>query len=1441
VLAALGFPPDRRELPLERGGEELAVPVAASRQTHTGLRVVGLDLRALAVDVDKALDPQEAGRLLAPLQVGGHAVDVEVADAVAQLFAADEPPRYALLVAGGIVVLADRAKWAEGRFLAVDLDLALSRGDPHELETVAALFSADALAPADDGQALLEVLAERSQKHAVGVSKELREGVRRSVEILANEVIQQRLAAKLRVYEEPGLAGELTRQCLRFLYRLLFLLYAEARPELEILPLDYDEYQDGYGLDRLRELALVNLTDDRARNGHHLHESLKLLFRLVNEGYHERGAQAVLGAADGSEGEGLRFEPLHSELFSPGATALLDQVPLRNEALQQVLRLLLLSREQRGRERGYVSYAQLGINQLGAVYEGLMAYTGFFADEDLFEVARPGQEDRGVWVVPARLADQYADEWFVKRTDPETGLAERVKHPKGSFVFRLSGRERQRTASYYTPEVLTRCVVKHALAELLDQDGQTTPASRLLELTVCEPALGSGAFLNEAINQLADEYLRRRQLELGREIPPERYLEERQKVKAHIALHQCYGVDLNATALELAEVSLWLNAVYKGLQAPWFGLHLRRGNSLVGACRATYRRDQLARGAWLKAAPRDRKLADGPLDADEIHHFLLPAAGWGAVAAAPQARELRPERVEALKAWRRAVTRPPSAGDASRLLALASRVEDLWRRALANLLAAERGLRRRIAVWGADLSTGEPETREQVEAVLRDPDSALGRLRLVMDAWCALWFWPVDGPEPPSWSQWLDALEALLGHAPAGERVGQLNMFEGLADLDAQDRQARRHYRMRDVAEVLAAHPWLEEVQRIREREGFFHWELEFAPVFAQGGFDLQVGNPPWVRPVWEDDLILAEFDPWFGLEKPPVPIFSARRKEVLKEPKNAAAYLEEVASGTGLNEILGSPTTRPLLAGIQTNLYMVFMDTVWRHAAPRGIASLVHPESHFTDPKGGQLRRATYRHLRRHFQFMNELFLFEDINHKTIFGIHVYGHERRPRFLQLSYLQHPDIVDGSLEHDGSGELPGIQYPQGGWDLRPHKARVLTIDEQVLASWARLFDEPGTPPAEARLLRPITTADLKALEVIASQPVRLADHNYHWTRCFDEDKAKKEGVIRWETRIPRSWDEVILQGPHFSLATPFAKQPNEHCRHNQDYTAWNLERLPEQVIPRTNYQRACDRETYEAAISHWAGKPSSGYWRLFWRRMTQPGLERSLQPALIPPGPTHVHTVHSLSGSSAGMTAKLAGLWATLPFDYLVKVSGKSDIQDELVRQFPAPQGSPYLTPLLLRTLRLNCLTREYAPLWEELYDPAWRRDRWTDPDSTRPPLGDIGPEWTMATPLRTDYDRRMALVELDALAALILGLTAEQLCAMYRTQFAVLRKYEYRMWFDANGRKVPADVIRAWQADPDHADLGRYQPPFTQPDREKEMTRAYEEFQRRLDQGELG
>lgn len=132
---------------------------------------------------------------------------------------------------------------------------------------------------------------------------------------------------------------------------------------------------------------------------------------------------------------------------------------------------------------------------------------------------------------------------------------------------------------------MTKCLVKHALKELLE--GKT--ADEILKLTICEPAMGSAAFLNEAINQLAEAYISRKEKETGEIISYEKRFNELQKVKMFIADRNVYGIDLNPVAVELAEVSLWLNTIYEGGFVPWFGTQLVNGNSLIGARRQVYR------------------------------------------------------------------------------------------------------------------------------------------------------------------------------------------------------------------------------------------------------------------------------------------------------------------------------------------------------------------------------------------------------------------------------------------------------------------------------------------------------------------------------------------------------------------------------------------------------------------------------------------------------------------------------------------------------------------------------------------------------------------------------------------------------------------------------------------------------------------------------------
>jgi hypothetical protein len=583
-------------------------------------------VEARPVDTLEDLLARDADNLLVPFEVDDnekHSIS-SVARLLSTLFVEDDGPTFALVLAGKWLLVAERERWAEGRYLAVDLQLVVARNDAKkggEIDRALTCVSAESLAPDAEGDIWWTQVLDESIKHTVGVSQDLREGVRLSIEIIANDVVARRRRKGLEPL--PGSEAQtLAKQSLRFLYRILFLLYAEASPELNVLPVGASEYEEGYSLDRLRELTLVKLATEQGENGTHLYESLDVLFRLVDRGHGVTTpaplVEPVETPPEASDlRDGLVFNSLRADLFLPKATAHIDEVKLSDTKLQEVLAHLLLSKEQKGRDRGFISYADLGINQLGAVYEGLMSYTGFFAETELYEVAKDGNADKGSWVVPVDRSQSIESKDFVQETHPITGETRARIHPEGSFVFRLAGRERQQSASYYTPEVLTRFTVSQALEELLDQNHTTTTAAEVLELTVCEPALGSGAFALEAVRQLADQYLRRRQSELGKKIDPDAYPRELQKVKASIALHQVYGVDLNGTAVELAEISLWLDTMSEDLQAPWFGLHLKRGNSLIGARRAVYSRDQVNSKAWLKAVPRDVPVSELATDLRE--------------------------------------------------------------------------------------------------------------------------------------------------------------------------------------------------------------------------------------------------------------------------------------------------------------------------------------------------------------------------------------------------------------------------------------------------------------------------------------------------------------------------------------------------------------------------------------------------------------------------------------------------------------------------------------------------------------------------------------------------------------------------------------------------------------------------------------------------------
>jgi len=1365
------------------------------------------------------------------------------------LFGVDKPPRYIILVGFKEWLLLDRYKWPNNRLLRFDWTEILDRKETYTLQAAAALLHRESLAP-DQGASLLDGLDENAHKHAFSVSADLKYALREAIELLGNEAVtqlrQKAQASKQGFYtgKDAVDAGELSLECLRLVYRLLFMFYIEARPELGYVPIQKSEiYAKGYSLESLRDLELTPLNIPASRDGSYFDDTLRKLFRLIGEGT-DGGQKEHLFA--GSEKEVFLLAPLDSKLFDPAATPHLNQVTFPNHIWQQVIKLMSLSG---GRRSGRVSYQLLSINQLGAVYEALLSYRGFFAPEDLYEVQPEAKKSRVVsgddeddedageegggestdimesaWFVPKSRIDDYRPGERVH--DTVDGHKKLRMYPRDTFIYRLAGRDRQKSASYYTPQVLTRCLVKYALKELL----KDKTADDILSLTVVEPAMGSAAFLNEAVNQLAEAYLEKKQFELKRRIPHEQYTVELQKTKMYIADRNVFGVDLNPVATELAEVSLWLNAIYgepaepgkqpKAARVPWFGYQLFAGNSLIGARREVFKSSLLKKGShplWYDAAPHRLDPQSPVRKSDEIYHFLLPDPGM-ANYKDKVAKQLYPLDFARLKAWRAQFTKPLEDHELKRLLQLSNAIDQLWE-AHARQVALDRvSTEDSLAPWPGNSHPEVTVSRSQKEAIRvngllnEDDDYATPyrRLKLVMDYWCALWFWPITkSAELPSREQWWLEIGAILeGNIVEMTQQTELNftvqdvqpVVEPAQQTFFTDAQVGRKettpeqalhdkYGRLRISRLREHFSRVVTVEAIARERLFMHWELTFADVFAsRGGFDLVLGNPPWLKVEWNEAGILGEANPMVAIRKLSATELALQRSIAFAEfPGLRVDWTSELEEAEATQSFLNAQQNYPLLRGVQTNLYKCFMPIGWMLAGKNGAIGYLHPEGPYDDPNGGLLREAVYLRLRSHFQFQNEFKLFE-IGNRNKFSINIFGGtQETPAFDNVANLFTPTTIDASYVHDGSGIVEGIKNVADEWNTAGHADRIVHVGDTQLAVFAKLYDLPGTPPRCARLPALHAGKLSRVLTKLALYPRRLADlgAEYFSTEMWHETMQQHDGTIfRNSDRSapfaskPEEW---VMSGPHFSLANPLYQTPKAICSTHRAYDGINLETLPDSYLPRSNYRPMEDRAEYalrtprvswaevetvllpwdqlnpeeQAAyasqygepvmVPRWRQKLVTEYYRLAFRAMIGSASERTLTGAIIPKGSGHIHGVQSNVFKNTETLLSAGILTSSIIADFFLKSTGRSNLHGTWT-SLPYIETSSYLNS---RYLSLNCLTTHYAPLWTEVFTTSYITQYWSQPENPRLPqnfFAKLSPEWERNYALRTDYARRMAL-----------------------------------------------------------------------------------------------
>ena len=274
-----------------------------------------------------------------------------------------------------------------------------------------------------------------------------------------------------------------------------------------------------------------------------------------------------------------------------------------------------------------------------------------------------------------------------------------------------------------------------------------------------------------------------------------------------------------------------------------------------------------------------------------------------------------------------------------------------------------------------------------------------------------LWFWPIEAAELlPDRDQFLNEIALVLTGSVYQPDLGPnqtadlfgVGYAEHAADIA---RRISNEIGMLDLDRLFKQFPRLKFVDDLAHRHRFHHWELAFADLFygetpdgrARGGFDLILGNPPWVKVRWEEGGVLGDYNPLFVLRGHSANVMSALRGDTFERHADVrSSWLTELEEAEATQAFLNSRQNYPLLAGQQTNLYKCFLPQAWMiGSSDGGVAGFLHPEGVFDDPKGGEFREELYQRLRAHFQFQNEKKLFSEVHHETLFSINVYGKTR--------------------------------------------------------------------------------------------------------------------------------------------------------------------------------------------------------------------------------------------------------------------------------------------------------------------------------------------------------------------------------------------------------------------------------------------------------------
>ena len=1088
---------------------------------------------------------------------------------------------------------------------------------------------------------------------------------------------------------------EVRESALVFLYRLLFLLYAEDR---HLLPVADKRYH-AYSVRRLREEVRDKV--DAALKWSSTMPKLWLALRgvatLVDQGDDEIGMPAYNGG-----------------LFARERAPLLERTVVPDAVIAPIIDAL--SRRTEDPPHAWINYRDLAVSHLGSIYERLLEYVLVHevqAEDDY----RDKPEINRIVAQPASFARKVSGSYYTHDHLVQLILRESVG---------LLARERLATFDRQIDKYRKKASLNPGDWDVLDR---LDPASAILELKFCDPAMGSGHFLVALVDDLAGRVLEavdtaaqrvagqpwaahlaergqpwvsplvarmaairatiRKTATARHWAVTDAQLDDRHIVRRMILKKTIFGVDKNPMAVELAKTALWLHTFTVGAPLSFLDHHLKCGDSLHGERLETVLRGMQSVGTLFQMSE------------------------------------------------------------------------------LARLEVAAKSL-----AQVADFTDVDIAEAERSKALAAEAQAQVAPLNTLLDFWRALrWLvpgWPVDSPA--RLGKLVDApLRAALGEllSPARNLVAVL--VAGRIDGPG--------------AAVVAANDLLAQVRALAAREQFFHWWTAFPTVFktgGSGGFDAVIGNPPW------DRIKLQEVE-WFAEREPQIAMQAraSDRKRLIGELQKKGApvavqYAEATERAEANARVLAKAGDYPLLGGGDVNLYSLFVERAQALVDPNGLVALLTPSGIAADKGAAEFFRSisTTGRLGALFDFENKKVFFPDVHASFKFSTLLFGgaqrrfNETRCAFYlhQLDELDDPartlrlTAEDFALVNPNTGAAP-IFRTQRDADIttRIYRANPVLVARDEL--------NPATNQRAERKVWPVKYARMFDM---------TNDSKLFLTRAeLEKQGFTAAGLNRWRKAETMAAPLYVGRMIHHYDHRHASVTVNDANLHNAAFGALLADALKADpsAFPAPQYWVAADA----------VPEPLRREWAIGFRDIARATDVRTMIAAIVP-GTVAGNTLPLLVSEGSPMVASVAALLLanlnTLIFDYVTRQKAQSThVNWYILEQLPfvsAARLDEPLHPAFAARQRAAGLMNGHHPMptVADFIVPQVLALSYTAHDLApfARDLGYVDAQGQVLPPfVWDDEDRRARLAALDALFMHLYGLNADDAAYILDT-FPIVR-----------------------------------------------------------------